>query len=111
IIPGPNEPSKHQINNYLALIINKLVDFVSGIDLLAIFEYKKGRKIYVALILLSNDVPAAKKICSHASHTVKCYCCLKHATYDNLSKRSHYTKEWLNCTNKQERDDHVSKTE
>ena len=131
IIPGPNEPSKHQINNYLAPIVDELVAFASGIDIPATFEYKNGRKIYVALILSSNDVPAARKICGHASHAVKCHRCPKRATYDSESKRNHYggfenmdewfnpvditkyfdaAKEWLNCTNKQERDDHVSIT-
>ncbi|CAG8632558.1 4528_t:CDS:2, partial [Scutellospora calospora] len=127
IIPGLNEPSKYQINNYLAPIVDKLVDFASGIDLPATFEYKKVCKIYVTLILSSNDVPATRKICGYISYTVKYHCCLKHAIYDNLSKRSHYSnfenidewfnlvditkyfdvaKEKLNCINKQERDDH-----
>ncbi|CAG8626168.1 8216_t:CDS:2, partial [Scutellospora calospora] len=74
------------IYRVLSPIVDELVDFASGIDLLAIFEYKKGRKIYVALILSSNDVPATRKICDHTSHTVKYYRCLKCATYDNLSK-------------------------
>ncbi|CAG8613293.1 10886_t:CDS:2, partial [Scutellospora calospora] len=90
IIPGPNEPSKHQINNYLAPIVDELVDFAFSIDLLTTFEYKKGCKFYVTLILSLNDVPAARKICSYANHTVKCHHCLKCATYDNLSKKSHY---------------------
>ncbi|CAG8591880.1 2047_t:CDS:2, partial [Scutellospora calospora] len=101
IISNSNEPSKHQINNYLAPIVDELVDFASGIDLLATFEYKKECKIYIALILSSNDVPAARKICDHANHTVKYHRCLKCATYDNLSKRSHYCSfenidKWFN---------------
>ncbi|CAG8627139.1 11158_t:CDS:1, partial [Scutellospora calospora] len=131
IILGPNKPSKYQINNYLVLIIDELVDFASGIDLLATFEYKKGCKIYVALILSLNNILVARKICDYTNYTVKYYRCLKCAAYDNLSKRSYYgsfenmdewfnpvditkyfdtVKEWLNCTNKQERDNHISKT-
>ena len=90
IIPGPNEPSKHQINNYLAPFVDKLIEFSSGIKLLATFEYKEGRKIYVALILSANDVSAARKICGHASHAVKCHRCPKCAKYDHATKRNHY---------------------
>jgi hypothetical protein len=131
IIPGPNEPSKHQINNYLAPIVDELIEFSSGIKLPATFEYKKGRKIYVALILSANDVPAARKICGHASHAVKCHRCPKRAKYDSATKRNHYggfenmdewfnsvdisqyfkaAEQWLSCINNQERDNHVKRT-
>ncbi|CAG8510385.1 14481_t:CDS:2, partial [Dentiscutata heterogama] len=68
----------------------ELIEFSSGIKLPATFEYKEGRKIYVALILSANDVPAARKICGHASHAVKCHRCPKHAKYDHATKRNHY---------------------
>ncbi|CAG8651157.1 2000_t:CDS:2, partial [Scutellospora calospora] len=82
-------------------VIYGLVDFAFSIDLLAIFEYKKGCKIYIALILSSNDIPAARKICDNASHTFNPV---------DITKYFNAAKEWLNCTNKQEKDDHVSKT-
>ncbi|CAG8728197.1 23742_t:CDS:2, partial [Cetraspora pellucida] len=56
--------------------------------LLVIFKYNKDRKIYIALILFANDVPAARKICNHASHIVKCYHCPKHLKYDPDTKKS-----------------------
>ncbi|CAG8441722.1 11807_t:CDS:2, partial [Scutellospora calospora] len=64
------------------------------------FEYKKEHKIYVTLILSSNDIPAAKKICSHASYTFNLV---------DITKYFDIVKEWLNSTNKQKRDDHISK--
>ncbi|CAG8726317.1 10797_t:CDS:2, partial [Ambispora leptoticha] len=127
----PNEPSKHQINNYLAPIVDELIELSSGIKLPATFEYKEGRRIYVALILSANDVPAARKICGHASHAIKCHRCPKRAKYDCETKRNHYSgfenmdewfkpidisqnfkaaNEWLSCKNKKERDDHVKRT-
>ena len=90
IIPGPNEPSLHQINNYLAPIVDELIEFSSGIDLPATYKFLNGQKIYIALILSANDVPAARKICGHASHAVKCHCCLKHAKYNSETKKNHY---------------------
>ncbi|CAG8648549.1 8385_t:CDS:2, partial [Scutellospora calospora] len=65
------------------------------------FEYKKEHKIYVTLILSSNDVLAARKICGYASHTFNPV---------DITKYFNAVKEWLNCTNKQERDNYVSKT-
>src|SRR5690349_13793473 len=131
IIPGPNEPSKHQINHYLALIVDELLEFSSGLELPVTFEYNKGRKIYIALILSANDVPAARKICVYASHAVKCHHCPKYSKYDPDTKRNHYggfedmnkwfnpvdisqyfnaAKQWLHCTNKNERKQHVKDT-
>jgi hypothetical protein len=131
IIPGPNEPSKHQINHYLAPIVDELLEFSTSLELPITFENNKGQKIYVALILSANDVPAARKICGHASHIVKCHRCSKHSKYDPDTKRSHYggfedmdewfnpidisqhfkaAKQWLHCTNKHERDQHVKDT-
>ncbi|CAG8598402.1 1852_t:CDS:2, partial [Scutellospora calospora] len=67
IIPRPNEPSKHQINNYLAPIVDELVEFFKA-----------------------NDVPVARKISGHTSYAVKYYRCSKHAKYNNISKRNYY---------------------
>ena len=131
IILGPNEPSKHQINHYLAPIVNELLEFFSGLELPVTFKYNKGRKIYVALILSANDVPAARKICSHASHAVKCHRCPKRAKYNHATKRNHYSgfenmdewfksvdisqyfraaEQWLSCRNNKECDNHVKRT-
>src|SRR5277367_6663090 len=90
IIPGPHEPKKHQINNYLAPIVDELIEFSQGVDILATYKYKEGRKIYAALILSSNDIPASRKFCDHAGPGMKCHRCPKHATYDPISKRNHY---------------------
>ncbi|CAG8529748.1 11631_t:CDS:2 [Scutellospora calospora] len=91
IIPGPNKPSKHQINNYLVPIVDELVKFSKGINILVIYEYKEGQKIYIALILSVNDVPAARKISGYTSHAIKYHQYSKYTKYDNISKRNHYS--------------------
>ena len=50
---------------------------------------------------MANNVPATRKICGHASHTIKYHHCLKHARYDYETKRNYYDSfenidEWFN---------------
>ena len=42
-----------------------------------------GKKIKAALILVSCDIPAARKICGHVSALVLCHRCEKKANYEN----------------------------
>ncbi|EXX62931.1 hypothetical protein RirG_157130 [Rhizophagus irregularis DAOM 197198w] len=45
LLPGPNEVSLHQINHYLAPIVNKLVLLWDGVTFDNTFEYQEPRKI------------------------------------------------------------------
>jgi hypothetical protein len=83
ILPGPNEISLHQINHYLALIVDELVSLWNGIFLNRTYEDNEGKKIWAALILVSCDIPAARKICGHVSALVSCHRCTKKANYEN----------------------------
>jgi hypothetical protein len=77
LLPGLNEVSKHKINHYLAAIVDELLYLWTGITLNRTFEYKNGRNICAALILVSCDIPAARKICGYASVLALCYRCKK----------------------------------
>ena len=90
IIPGPHEPKQGQINNILIPIIDELLQFAKRVYLLVIYQYHEGRKIYIALILSANDIPAARKICSYAGPGMKCHQYPKHAIYDPITKRNYY---------------------
>ena len=46
-------------------------------------ECQEGRKIRAALILVSCDIPAARKICGHVSSLVACHICEKKGNYEN----------------------------
>ena len=83
ILPGPNEVSLHKINHYLAPIVNELESLWGGVTLNRTYECQEGRNIRAALILVSCDIPAARKICSHVSALVSCHRCLKKANYKN----------------------------
>ena len=73
VMPGPNELKQGQINNFLAPIVDQLEEFYQGVYLPATYEYPKGCKIYLALILSANNILVTRKICSHAGPAVKCH--------------------------------------
>ena len=47
------------------------------------YECEEGKNIRAALILVSCDIPAARKICGHVSALVSCHRCEKKANYEN----------------------------
>ena len=83
ILPGPNKVSLHKINHYLAPIIDELESLWSGITLNRTYEYENGKRIRAALILVSCDIPATRKICGYISALVSCHRCEKKANYEN----------------------------
>lgn len=83
ILPGPNEVSLHKISHYLAPIVNELESLWNGITLRHTYEHEEGRNIRAALILVSCDIPAARKICGYVSALVSCHRCEKKANYEN----------------------------
>src|SRR6266498_3639154 len=82
ILPGPNEVSLHKINHYLAPMVDELESLWNGI-LNRTYEYREGRQIRAALILISCDIPAARKICGHISALAACHRCEKRGNYEN----------------------------
>ena len=67
LLPGPNEVSLHKINHYLAPIVNELNLLWRGLILDRTYENLEGRVICAALILVSYDILAVRKICGHVS--------------------------------------------
>src|SRR5207245_1041916 len=83
ILPGPNEVSLHKINHYLAPMVDELESLWSVMTLNRTYEYREGRQIRTALILVSCDIPAARKICGHISALAACHRCEKRGNYEN----------------------------
>src|SRR6266498_3629957 len=83
LLPGPNEVSLHKINHYLVLIVDELEFLWDGITLNRTYECQGGKYIHAALILVSCDVPATRKICGHILTLVSCHRCKKKANYEN----------------------------
>lgn len=72
LIPGPNEPSLHYINHYLAPIIDQLLELWNGIELSGIYK-STNKPIRAAVICCSCDIPAARKLCGYISARVACH--------------------------------------
>ncbi|GBC13563.2 hypothetical protein GLOIN_2v1786147 [Rhizophagus irregularis DAOM 181602=DAOM 197198] len=100
LLPGPDEVSLHKINHYLAPIIDELKSLWEGVTLNQTYECQEGKRIRAALILVSCDIPAARKICGHISALVSCHRCEKKANYENRQHNFaeiNEIDEWFTC--------------
>ena len=61
-----NEVSLHKINHYLALIVDEL-NLLWNEMTLSTNEFPNGKRVRGALILVTCDISAARKICGHVS--------------------------------------------
>lgn len=86
LLPGPEEAKLHQINNYLAPIVNELLEFWNGVDLPSTYNYPSGRNVRMAVICCSSDVPATRKLGGHISALVGCHRCYKEANNEGGQK-------------------------
>jgi hypothetical protein len=59
LLPGPQEVKTHQINHFLALIIDELLELWNGFDLPVSAKFLNRKKIKVAVIYCSNNIPVA----------------------------------------------------
>ena len=65
------------------LIVDELEFLWDGITLNHTYECQGRKYIHATLILISCDVPAARKICGHVSALVSYHQCEKKANYEN----------------------------
>jgi hypothetical protein len=62
IIPGPKEPSKDEINNFLRPLVDDLLEsYETGVYYSRTWKYPNGRKTRSALALIICDLPAARQ--------------------------------------------------
>lgn len=83
IIPGPKEPSLTSINNFLFPLVSELQQFWKGVMLPV--HSPTGvvqQKVKCALMCISCDLPAGRKVCGFLSHNARLGCskCLKEFT-------------------------------
>ncbi|GET54135.1 hypothetical protein GLOIN_2v1788017 [Rhizophagus irregularis DAOM 181602=DAOM 197198] len=126
VIPGPKEPKKHEINNYLYPIINQLNRLWEGYHIKT-YEYNNGRFIRGAIIGCASDVPATRKLCGFISARIACYRCYKSANLVNnqpnfggfediddwfverdINLIREKAREWKKCATEESRKAHVS---
>lgn len=119
VIPGPHEPSLHEMNNLFPPLIQDLKDFWStGVYFTKTSIYPNGRLVKAALIPLVSDLPAARQVAgfSHFSSNLFCHLCrltlddLRNLDYKNWrprnceDHRTHATR-WLLAQTEEERDE------
>lgn len=77
IIPGPHEPH-HDLNTYLKPLVSDLLKFWHGVEL-NVPCLNSTKKISCALLCVSCDLPAGRKVCGFLSHSAHmgCHRCLK----------------------------------
>lgn len=75
IIPGPREPSLHQINHLLRPLVNELIQFwKTGFFISRTCTFGLGRLVRGALIPLVCDLPAARKTAGFMGHGATMFC-------------------------------------
>lgn len=117
IIPGPNEPSLHQLNHFLRPLVDEmLVLWHAGVYLNQTALHICGRLVRAAIIPLICDLPALRKAAGFASHssTHFCsFCLLKKSDINNLSRpwpsrswQDHLViaRQWRDACNRRDRD-------
>lgn len=75
IIPGPKEPSKTELNNYLRCLVDDLlVSWERGVRYSRTARHTNGRTTRSTGAIFVNDLPAARQVNGSASHSSNHYC-------------------------------------
>jgi len=75
IVPGPHEPSTHQVNHLLRPLVDDLLQLWSpGIYLRRTAKYPNGRLVKGALIPVVCDLPAARRVAGLGGHSCTRFC-------------------------------------
>ncbi len=103
IIPGPNEPSKEEINQFfMPLVDNLLESYTNGVFYSHTWKYPSGRKTRSVIALFICDLPAAHQalgFTGHQSTNFCSYCKLQLNDIDNLN-----VGRWVSHTCKEHRE-------
>ncbi|KAL4259480.1 hypothetical protein AB1N83_007669 [Pleurotus pulmonarius] len=83
--PGPNEPTAAELQQYLRIIVNDLLDLYDNGVIVCTPKYPQGRRIRVILLAIVCDHPAMCKVIGCADHGHKRAPCLKcHVTKEEM---------------------------
>jgi Transposase family tnp2 len=86
IIPGPRQPSTHEINYLLRPLVDDLIDFWQpGIYLTRTFQRPNGMLVRCAVVPLVCDLPAARQMSGFAHYTSRHFCSECYQTLDDIN--------------------------
>jgi len=75
IIPGPKKPSLEQINNFLRILVDELLEFWEpGVFFSRTARHRLGRVVSLAVIPLVCDVLGARQVGGFLSHAATLFC-------------------------------------
>lgn len=108
VIPGPSEPPL-TINTYLAPIVSDLLDLWKGVNV-RLADSTSDTTIRCALIGVSCDLPAARKVCGFLSHSANLGCSICYTEFsEGFGSRNNYSNFnrhlWQFRTNARHRSD------
>lgn len=117
IIPGPNEPSQHQINHLLRPLVDVLLKlWYRGLYLSATVAHPRGRLVRGAVVPLVCDLPAIRLMSGfahHKSHNFCSFCKLQLEDIENFKcdtweprtweEHKIIAKKWLNASSEDKR--------
>lgn len=91
IIPGPKEP-KNDINSYLSHFVVELKEFWHGVEIPVSYLPSGHIVVRLALIGLSCDLPAVRKVCGFLGHSaiLGCSKCLYHFKSTSFENKLDY---------------------
>lgn len=96
-IPGPKEPSCDDLNTYLDCMVDDLLELWNGVQMETPSSNVPSRYIRAALVYISCDLPATRKICGFygLKATYGCSKCLKAfpSTSFNYTNYSGYDRD------------------
>lgn len=85
VIPGPTKPSLTQINHFLRLLVDDLLQFwTSGVRFSRTWKYRFGRLFRAALIPLVCDILAARQTIGLGSHSSTFFCSFCYLRLDEI---------------------------
>ncbi|KAI9062655.1 hypothetical protein FKP32DRAFT_1612426 [Trametes sanguinea] len=118
VIPGPSKPSLDEINPYLGLLVDELLEFwTPGVKYSCTAKHSSPHLVRAALLPLICDILAARQVAGMGSHSSKyfCSCCLlpleniedlNKASWPRRTARTHrqYAEMWRDASSVDERE-------
>lgn len=75
VIPGPKEPTTHDMNSLLEPLVTELKEFWKGISLnVNTVNGRQKQNVRCALLCVACDLPAGRKVCGFLSHSASSGC-------------------------------------
>lgn len=91
IIPGPREPSLHQINHFLDILVNDLIPlWTRGLYFSRTAALRYGRLVRCALLPLICDLPGLRKTAGFAGHSHTYLCSFCRITKNTVSNFAYF---------------------